>query len=112
MLAASYAQSTTRIPQFSNHQVNVWKTIIYPSASKRLTLHRHDYDRIVVALSNGLLKVTNQKGQTHYLRLKKNQAYYLTRDPLHEWHYDENVTKQPITVMVIELKETTLKEKG
>lgn len=67
-------------------------------------MHRHDYDRVIVALSNGLLKITNDKGKTHYLKLEKNKAYYLTKDPLHELHKDENMTKHPITVMVIELK--------
>ena len=100
----TYAQSTTRISQFSNNRTNVWKTIIYPTATQSLTMHRHDYDRVIVALSNGLLKITNNKGRTHYLKLEKNKAYYLTKDPLHELHKDENMTKRPITVMVIELK--------
>ena len=67
-------------------------------------MHRHDYDRVIVALSNGVLKVTNNKGKTHELKLVKNKAYYLSKDPLHELHTDENMTKHPITVMVIELK--------
>ena len=103
-ITTAYAQSTTRIPQFSNDKTNVWKTIIYPTSTQVLTMHRHDYDRVIVALSNGLLKITNDKGKTHYLKLEKNKAYYLTKDPLHELHQDENMTMHPITVMVIELK--------
>lgn len=103
-MSTAYAQSTTRIPQFSNDKTRVWKTIIYPTSTQALTMHRHDHDRVIVALSNGVLKVTNNKGKIHYLKLEKNKAYYLTKDPLHELHKDENMTKHPITVMVIELK--------
>ena len=67
-------------------------------------MHRHDYDRVLVALSNGTLKITNNKGDVHYLKLKKNKAYYLPKDPMDELHQDENITQHPITVMVIELK--------
>lgn len=103
-ITGAYAQSTTRIAQFSNDKTNVWKTIIYPTSTQGLKMHRHDYDRVVVALSNGLLKITNNKGKMHYLKLEKNKAYYLTKDPLNELHKDENMTKHPITVMVIEFK--------
>lgn len=98
----TYAQSTVRVPEFSNHQTNVWKTIIYPR--KNLGMHRHDYDRVLVALNNGQLKITNDKGEVHYFKLKKNQAYYLPKDPINELHKDESMSKHPITVMVIELK--------
>lgn len=96
-------QVTKRIPQFSNDQVNVWKTVIYPTSKQVLTMHRHEHNRIVVALSNGLLKITNDKGKIHYLRLEKNKAYYLAKDTPNELHKDENVTHQPIKVMVIEI---------
>jgi len=103
-ITGAYAQPTTRISQFSNDKTNVWKTIIYPTSTQVLKMHRHDYDRVIVALSNGLLKITNDKGKTHYLKLLKNKAYYLTKDPSHELHQDENMSKHPITVMVIEHK--------
>lgn len=104
IITTAYAQSTARIPQFSNDKANVWKTIIYPTSTQVLTMHRHDYDRVIVALSNGLLKITNNKGKIHYLKLEKNKAYYLTKDPLNELHKDENMTQHSIAVMVIELK--------
>ena len=82
-ITRAYAHSTARISLFSNDKTNVWKTIIYPASTQSLTMHRHDYDRVVVALSSGLLKITNNKGKIHYLKLEKNQAYYLTKDPSH-----------------------------
>jgi len=101
----SYAQSTARTSEFSNDKTNVWKTIIYPESNQALSMHRHDYDRVIVALSNGVLKITSDKEKVSYLKLKKNKAYYLKKDSPHELHKDENITKHPIIVMVIELKE-------
>ncbi len=102
----TYAEinTTKRIPELSNEKVNVWKTIIYPTYKAKLKMHRHDYDRIVVALTNGILKVTNNQGKIHYLKLKKGKSYYLHKDPTDELHTDENTTNHPIAVVVIELK--------
>lgn len=94
---------TQRIAQFSNKNVTVWKTIIYPSSKQILSMHRHEHDRVVVALTNGLLKIKNNKGKTHYLKLKKDTAYFFTKDLANELHTDENMTRHPIKVMVIEL---------
>ena len=97
--------ATQRVAQFSNNKVSVWKTIIFPSVSQGLKMHRHDHDRVLVALDDGKLKITNDKGKVHYLNLKKDKAYYLSRDIPGELHGDENVTSHPIKVMVIELND-------
>src|SRR5271170_6750482 len=81
---------TTRIPQFSNDEVNVWKTIVCPSKDQILKMHRHEYNRVLVALDTGTLKIVNDKGKIHYLKLEKNQVYYLTKDIPGELHIDEN----------------------
>lgn len=96
-------QSTKRIDQFANDRVKVWKTIIYPSSGQVLPMHRHDHDRVLVALTDGTLKITNNNGKVHYLKLKKDKAYYLTKDIADELHNDENISNHPIKVMVIEL---------
>ena len=105
-VSISYAAPalTTRIHQFSNAQVNVWKTIIYPKAGQALKMHRHEHDRVLVALDSGTLKITNDKGKVHRFKLQKNKAYYLSRDIPNELHKDENITSHPIKVLVIELK--------
>ena len=101
-----YAETTQtkRIPEFSNDRVNVWKTVIYPSKASVLKMHRHEYDRVVVALTDGVLKVTNDKNKVHYLKLQQGKSYYLPKDPKDELHMDENITKHPIDVIVIELR--------
>lgn len=102
-----YAENLTtkRIPQFSNNQVNVWQTIIYPSKNQVLKMHRHEFNRVLVAFDSGTLKITNNKNQSHLLKLAKGQAYYLEKDVPNESHTDENISQNPIKVTVIELKD-------
>lgn len=95
---------TKRTTQFSNDRVLVWETVIYPSENQALKMHRHNHDRVVVAFDDGLLKITNDKGSIHYLKLEKNKAYYLSKDIPDELHKDENMSFHPIRVLVIELK--------
>ena len=104
MECLAHAENSKRIQQFENAEVKVWKTIIYPGNSQSISIHRHDRDRVVVALTDGTLKVVNDKGDTHYLHLKKNKAYFLSKDTPNELHSDENISEHPIKVMVVELK--------
>jgi len=100
---------TERMPQFSNDKVNVWKTVIYPASGQALAMHRHDHDRVLVALTDGLLKITTDKGKIHYFKLTKDKAYYPTKDVPDELHSDVNTTNQAIKVMVIELNNNQTK---
>jgi hypothetical protein len=100
--AQDQANQTKRVAQFANDKVNVWKTIIYPKSNQALTMHRHDHDRVVVALTDGLLKITTNTGKTHNIKLEKNKAYYLAKDVPNELHSDENLTDHAIKVMVVE----------
>jgi hypothetical protein len=103
-LAQAKGELTRRVEQFSNGKVAVWKTIIYPASGQALAMHRHEHDRVVVALTDGLLKITTNKGMTHYLKLEKDKAYYLSKDVPNELHNDMNMTNHAVKVMVIELK--------
>ena len=96
-------EQTNRVMQFSNNHVSVWETVIYPSQNHMLKMHRHDHDRVLVAFTDGLIKVTNDQGKVHYLKWVKNKAYYLPKDPPNERHSDTNVTNHPIKVVVIQL---------
>lgn len=101
----SISLTTKRIPQISNEEVNVWQTIIYPSTNQALKIHRHESNRVVVALDSGMLKITNNKHKTHFLKLEKGHSYYLEKDISGETHTDENISQHPIKVVVVELKE-------
>ncbi len=103
-LSLAESSMTKRVTQISNDKVNVWRTEIYPAETGMLKMHRHEYDRVVVALDDGVLKVTNDQGHVHYLKLKKGESYFLKKDTKNELHTDENITKHAISVIVIELK--------
>ncbi|WP_058519193.1 hypothetical protein [Legionella parisiensis] len=98
------ANKTVRIPQLSNEKVSVWTTVIHPNKDQILKMHRHERNRVIVALDSGLIKVVNNKGKEHFLKLEKDKAYYLSKDIPGELHTDENIGKHPIRVVVIELK--------
>lgn len=102
-LNTAHAESK-RIQQFTNEKVKVWKTIIYPSSKQTLPMHRHEKDRVIIPLTDGELKITNNKGQVHYKKMKKEQAFYLKKDKPNELHNDENMSKHPIKVIVIQLE--------
>ncbi len=104
MLASqAYAAKTNRIPQFTNSKVTVWETIIYPTKKESLQLHRHDQDRIIVALTSGKLKFVTNTGRTEILTFEKNKAYYFPKNPPQELHVETNIGKDVLKVMVIAL---------
>ena len=103
------AGETHRILQFENEQVRVWKTIILPN--QPLKYHRHDHPRILVALTDTQLRVTEENKASspdnpdHVHNWKKNNAYWLDADPKDApLHGDVNESDHPMEVMVIELK--------
>jgi beta-alanine degradation protein BauB len=96
--------STRRIPLFTNQKVKVWEAVVMPSLNQQLKMHRHNNDRVLIALTDGVLKIVNNKGQSRLLKLTKNQAYYLMRDLPGELHTDENIGDMPFRAIVVELK--------
>lgn len=96
--------STNRVSKFSNDVVNVWETTIVPGKDNKLKMHHHDKDRLLIAQTDGLLKITNDKGETHDLKLEKGEVYFLPKDKSSELHDDKNLTNNSIKVLVIELK--------
>ena len=97
------AATTRREPQFENEHVKVWKSIILPN--QPLTLHRHDHGRTIVALKGGTLDVVDGKGQTRQkMTWESGKAYWLGVDPASEQHADLNRGKEPMEVIVVEMK--------
>jgi beta-alanine degradation protein BauB len=97
------ASGTRREPQFENEHVAVWKSIIMPN--QPLALHRHDLGRTIVALKGGTLDVVDAQGKTmKQMVWETGKAYWLPADPPNEEHGDMNRGKEPIEVMVIQMK--------
>ena len=94
---------TRREPQFENEHVRVWKSIIMPN--QPLALHRHDLGRTIVALRGGTLDVVDKDGKTiKQMVWETGTAYWLEADPKDELHGDMNRTKEPIEVIVVEMR--------
>jgi hypothetical protein len=92
-----------REPQFENDEVRVWKSIVLPN--QPLTLHRHDHGRTIVALKGGTMEVVDGKGQTKKKMIwESGKAYWLGVDPAGEEHADLNRGKEPMEVMVVEMR--------
>jgi hypothetical protein len=97
------ASGTRREPQFENGNVRVWKSIIMPN--QPLALHRHDFGRTIVALKGGTLDVVDKDGKTlKQMTWETGKAYWLDADPANEQHGDMNRTKEPIEVIVVEMR--------
>ena len=97
------ASQTRREPQFDNEEVRVWKSIVMPN--QPLTLHRHEHGRTIVVLKGGALDIVDAKGQTKQkMNWESGKAYWLGVDPAGEQHADLNRGKEPIEVMVVEMR--------
>jgi hypothetical protein len=97
------ASGTRREPQFENEHVKVWKSIIMPN--QPLTLHRHEHGRTIVALKGGTLDVVDAKGETMQKMVwESGKAYWLDVDPSGQQHADLNRGKEPMEVIVVEMK--------
>ena len=97
------ATGTRREPQFENEHVRVWKSIIMPN--QPLALHRHDHGRTIVALKGGTLDVVDGQSKTMKTMVwETGKAYWLDKDPAGEMHGDMNRGKEPMEVIVVEMK--------
>jgi len=106
-LGAMWAQqqqpASRREPQFENAQVTVWKSIVMPN--QPLKLHRHDHGRVLVALTDGQLKVVDGAGKTlDTYNLKAGKSLWLGIDPPGQMHADVNRGTKPVEVIVVQLK--------
>jgi hypothetical protein len=103
LAAAQQASVTRREPQFENASVRVWKSIIMPN--QPLALHRHDFGRTIVVLKGGTLDVVDGQGKTmRQLVWETGKAYWLDADPPGEQHGDMNRGREPMEVVVVEMR--------
>ncbi|HLQ23288.1 MAG TPA: hypothetical protein VK132_08770 [Gemmatimonadales bacterium] len=93
---------TRRTPQFENESVRVWRSSIAPH--QPLTMHRHENGRVLVALTGGTVKIVKESGESRTVAWESGRAYWLPADPPGERHADLNEGREPIEVMVVELK--------
>jgi hypothetical protein len=95
--------TTRREPQFENSEVQVWKSIIFPG--KPLGLHRHDHGRALISLNGGELNVVDGAGKVlDVYKLQAGKAIWLDADKPGTQHADVNPGKDPVEVIVVQLK--------
>lgn len=102
-LTTTAIANTNRQPLLQQDNVTVWRTTIAPGKKDVLQMHRHEHDRILVALTDGTLKIVDNHKKMSYLKLVTGNAYYLKKDTDGSTHTDENIGKNPIKVVVINL---------
>jgi len=96
-------EKSRREPQFENAQVSVWKSIVMPN--QPLTLHRHEHGRVLVALTDGQLRVVDKTGKVlDTYNLTAGKALWLGVDPPGQMHADVNPGSRPVEVIVVQLK--------
>ena len=93
---------TTRLPQFDNDAVKVWKTVVLPH--QPLALHHHDHPRVLIALTGGTMNLVDSSGTTETHLWETGKAYWLPAMPPNALHADVNAGDKPMEVMVVELE--------
>lgn len=102
-IAVGQQSTTRREPQFENSEVQVWKSIIYPG--KPLGLHRHEHGRALISLNGGQLNVVAGDGKVlDTYKLRAGTAMWLDADKPGTQHADVNPGKDPVEVIVVQLK--------
>ena len=97
------ASTSRREPQFENSEVQVWKSIISPGTP--LGLHRHDLGRALISLNGGVLNVVDGNGKVlDVYKLQAGKAMWLDADKPGTQHADVNPGKEPVEVIVVQLK--------
>lgn len=110
MWAQQQAQTSRREDQFENDEMKAWKTTVMPK--QPLALHRHEHGRALVALTDGVLQVTDKNGKVlDTYNLKAGKAMWLSKDPPGQMHADVNPGTKPIEVIVVQLKQDTVAKK-
>jgi hypothetical protein len=91
-----------RLPQFDNPRAASWTSVIPPHTES--TFHRHDRQRVVVAITSGDLKTITPEGKVTVTRYEAGKSYWFEPMAPGETHKDVNDTDRTITVVTVELK--------
>jgi len=101
-LVAQETQTTTRVPQYENEHVKVWRTVILPN--QPLSMHRHEHPRSVVAIEGGTLTIVQETGERKTVTWETGNAYWLEADEPGTMHGDVNEGDAPMVVVIVEMK--------
>lgn len=88
-------------------EVMIWRSIIPPKQANTsgLSMHRHNYSRLLIPLTPGTLQRVDADGSTTNYILEVGKPVPLTVDTADGFHTDENLGNKPIEVMVVQFNQ-------
>lgn len=92
----------------AGNEMMIWKTVIPPEQknSPGIAMHRHEYARILLPLTDGILQRRDADGSVTDYVLKIGKPLLLSEDTKDGFHTDENLGKTPIEVIVLQFTQT------
>ncbi|HFK7189066.1 hypothetical protein [Serratia odorifera] len=90
-----------------NSDYKIWTTVICPR--QPVSKHTHENPRVLIPQDHGVLRVMYAdkalgKDNPRDYKLEKGKPVYLDYNQGKGWHTDETLGDNPLTVLVIELK--------
>ncbi len=92
----------------AGNEMMIWKTVI-PSEQKNqpgIAMHRHEYARILLPLTDGVLQRRDADGSVTDYLLEIGKPLLLREDTEEGFHTDENLGSTPIEVIVLQFTQT------
>ena len=101
LVAGQVSPGSSRVAQFDNPAVKVWKSTVLPNSP--LPMHRHEHPRVIIALTGGTMRIAEDNGSSEVHQWETGKAYWLPANRPGALHTDANSGDKPIEVMVVEL---------
>ncbi|MFI4957505.1 MAG: hypothetical protein ACHQAX_09920 [Gammaproteobacteria bacterium] len=90
-------------------EIMIWKSVI-PAATNNtagLAMHRHNYARTLIPMTEGVLQRRDADGKTTDYVLTPGKPLLLPADTPQGFHTDENFGKKPIEVVVVQFNQSS-----
>lgn len=88
----------------AGNDILIWKTVISPEQQGKpgIEVHRHEYARVVIPLTEGVLQRRDNNGDTTDYQLTIGKPIFLPADEPAGYHTDENMGTNPIELIVVQ----------
>lgn len=88
----------------AGQEIYIWRTVIAPEHEGKpgLDVHRHEYARVIIPLTGGVLRRKESTGETINYDLTVGKPIFLPADLPSTHHTDLNPGKEVIEVIVVQ----------
>lgn len=95
----------------AGHDMMIWKTVIAPQKDNEpgIAMHRHEYARVLIPLTQGVLQRRDADGSTTDYLLEIGKPLLLPEDTADGFHTDENLGKMPLEIMVLQFTQSQVR---